>query len=77
MQDTILQITIAGAAFGTGFISAGFVIAILRPSSYDDAWKDGYDNGVADAKEDALNTPAIWRKAATPRRRHTDGRRER
>lgn len=66
MQDTILHLSIIGAAFGTGGISAALLLAMLRPSSYDDAWRDGYDAARADAKEDALDSPAIWRRAVLP-----------
>lgn len=62
MQDTIIHLSIAGAAFGTGGIAAALLLSIVRSSSYDDAWRDGYDAG----QEDALDSPAIWRRKTNP-----------
>jgi hypothetical protein len=66
MNDTILQITIAGASFATGGIAVACLIAILRPGGYDEGWRNGYDAARADTKDDALAAPAIWRRAEMP-----------
>jgi len=66
MTDTLLHLSTAAAAFGTGAITTALAIGLLRPGGYDEGWHQGYEA----AKEDALDTPAIYRKQA--RRHHTD-----
>ena len=66
MTDTLLHLTTAGAAFGFGVITTAIAIGILRPGGYDEGWHHGYEA----AQQDALDSPAIWRKQA--RRHHTD-----
>jgi hypothetical protein len=78
IPDYLISLSSGAAGFVIGGLCALFGSAILRPSTYDDAWRDGYDAGRQDEKEDRLtNIPAITRlcqgSGGQARRHHTDG----